>query len=376
MSARRKTDHFGTGPVEEAREQLQSLLGAAWRVAHEKPTSTRDQAFDAVWQVYEPSEARSASLKVIARYDLAPLEARSTAMRVGDLACEASTVVVAEWLSPRTREVLQTRGINYLDLTGNAFVRLDQPAVVIRTEGAQRNPTPTPRSRGMSGLRASRLVRELVDHHPPRRTRELSAATGLSESYVSRLLDVMTDEALIARGRDRTVTDIDWSGLLRERGSHDRLLKENEVLITTPRRGLERTIALIAENAGRPRAEGAPFPALATGQYPATAIAPLAVGGNLMLYVDRGAARSVTQDLGLLRAERTTESSILLLLPKDDTVFKRPWPELLDGLPSVGVSQLVLDCLSGPGRLPEQAEALLDWMSTHESTWRRTSTLP
>lgn len=32
-----------------------------------------------------------------------------------------------------------------------------------------------------------------------------------------------------------------------------------------------------------------------------------------------------------------------------------------------------VDLLSGPGRGPAEAQALLDWMERNESAWRRTS---
>jgi hypothetical protein len=35
----------------------------------------------------------------------------------------------------------------------------------------------------------------------------------------------------------------------------------------------------------------------------------------------------------------------------------------------------VLDCLSGPGRMPAEGEAVLGWMGEHEGTWRRPSPL-
>lgn len=53
----------------------------------------------------------------------------------------------------------------------------------------------------------------------------------------------------------------------------------------------------------------------------------------------------------------------------------RPHPERVDDVPIVGLSQLVLDCLSGPGRLPAEGEALLEWMTNHEDEWRGPSPL-
>src|SRR2546427_5438006 len=54
-------------------------------------------------------------------------------------------LVIAPWLSPRTRELLAERGMSFLDLTGNAQVRLDNPALYISSQGASRDPAPLTR---------------------------------------------------------------------------------------------------------------------------------------------------------------------------------------------------------------------------------------
>jgi hypothetical protein len=39
-------------------------------------------------------------------------------------------------------------------------------------------------------------------------------------------------------------------------------------------------------------------------------------------------------------------------------------------VPSVPVNQIALDCLTGNGRMPQEGEALLDWMAEDEGRWR------
>jgi hypothetical protein len=45
-------------------------------------------------------------------------------------------LVVAGWLSQRTQELLRDEGLNYLDMTGNASIRIDYPTIFISTRGA------------------------------------------------------------------------------------------------------------------------------------------------------------------------------------------------------------------------------------------------
>jgi hypothetical protein len=42
----------------------------------------------------------------------------------------------------------------------------------------------------------------------------------------------------------------------------------------------------------------------------------------------------------------------------------------VDGIGHVALSQLVMDCANGPGRLPEEGAAVLEWMQANEEAWR------
>ncbi|MCA1672053.1 MAG: hypothetical protein LC799_07575 [Actinobacteria bacterium] len=71
-----------------------------------------------------------------------------------------------------------------------------------------------------------------------------------------------------------------------------------------------------------------------------------------------------------------TGVDVVLLQPMSHGAMDRPHPERVDGVAIVGLSQLVLDCLSGPGRMPAEGEALIEWMGNHEDDWRRLSPPP
>jgi hypothetical protein len=257
----------------------------------------------------------------------------------------------------------------YLDLTGNVSISIDDPVVRIRTDGDQRDPRPPSRGRRrLSGPRAGRLVRELVDFREPRRASELAKATEISESYISRLLELLSEEALIRRSK-HVITKIDWERLLRSRAETYQLMKANHVWPTITRMGLDRTLSALRDNKIRHQV-------LATGSFAAQGFAPTAVGGALMLYVPPGSrvAEEVAQDLGLLRVDHSSVD-VFLLQPTSHGAMERPHAERVDGVPIVGLSQLALDCLSGPGRLPAEGEALLEWMTDHEDEWRGPSPL-
>jgi hypothetical protein len=59
---------------------------------------------------------------------------------------------------------------------------------------------------------------------------------------------------------------------------------------------------------------------------------------------------------------------VLLIEPWDELVFERTRDQ--DGVVAVALSQCVVDLLTGSGRDPAQADALMTWMASHEDAWR------
>jgi hypothetical protein len=70
--------------------------------------------------------------------------------------------------------------------------------------------------------------------------------------------------------------------------------------------------------------------------------------------------------VGLRQAE--AGANVLLLVPDDDYVFEDSWTE--QGLRFAALAQVAADLLSGPGRGPAEADALLAWMDENPEVWR------
>jgi hypothetical protein len=371
--------------LRRSRERLAGLLGDGWQVDVTGPfeVAAPDEGFDEVWELkhHRSPRTKPVTLLIEAKRQLSPRSALTAAQqlrryrdRLSSLGRDAETLFVAPWISARTQEVLSEEGLNYLDPTGNVSVRVDRPLVRIKTSGSDHSPEPEPRSGpGLGGVKAARLVRDLVDFAPPHRATELVERTGLSQGYVSKLLDALIAEALIKRDDSRLVVDADWKGLLRSRAQSASSLMRTKHLSAIARRG--RPQLLDALRSGRSE-----VPVVLTGSWVANQIAPLAVGGPLMAYVAGGpeALRAVTKPLGLMRVDETANWSasgpdVILFQPPDDTPLQRS--QRLDGLDCVAASQLVLDCLTGPGRMPAEGEAVLTWMEENLVDWRRPSPL-
>jgi hypothetical protein len=267
-------------------------------------------------------------------------------------------IVAAPWLSPSTRARLTAAEVNYFDLTGNASIRLDRPALYVRTEGAQTDPNPPPRGKlTLKGAQAGRLVRALVDFTPPYTTSAIATQAGISISYASRQLAELDAEALVRRDRRGMVVERDWAGLLRARAQHYNTLRTNKPSTYIAPRGPRELYDQLGPAARDLLA--------VTGSFAAARIAPIAAPAQLMLYVR--APAPIADRYGLLPADAGAD--VVLLQPEDMGIFTNL--VVAEGeLPKLPVSQIALDCLAGNGRMPAEGEALLAWMAAHPDEWQ------
>jgi len=272
------------------------------------------------------------------------------------LAGHIPILVVAPWLSQRTQELLSEQGLNYLDLTGNALLRLDNPTVYLQAQGAAKDPNPPQRSKArVQGPKAGRLIRLLVDVRPPYGVRDLAAAADLAPGYVSRLLDTLDDEALAERSERGRVESVDVGRLVRRWVETYDVFRSNKV---------QRYLAPAGAASALDQLRAVGTRTAVTGSFAAGRLAPVAAPALLAVYVDD--PRALAEALGLIPADQG--ANVALLTPFDPVVWERA--SLIDGITYVAPSQAAADCLTGNGRMPAEGEALLQWMTENESLWR------
>jgi hypothetical protein len=266
-------------------------------------------------------------------------------------------LVISDYFSPRTRRALTEEGFNYVDTTGNVRINLPSPALFLELEGANRSSTPSPNAT-LKGATAGRLMRFLVDVRPPYRLSDIESATGINKGYLSRLLEALASEALITRASRGPVTDVDWPELLRRRASQVDLYRTNKAFTFIART----SIGGVLDDLGT-----SPFvdELVLTGSVAASRLAPIAAPSSLAFY---GSLQSdaVRDGLELLPAEEG--SNVVFLRPPNNLPYLLT--ESINHLTYAAPSQIVIDCLSGPGRMPAEGEAVLKWMSSAEDTWR------
>jgi len=270
------------------------------------------------------------------------------------------TIVSAAWISPRTRELLRARGAGFLDSTGNTELRVQRPALYLRTDGSDRDPSPLPKQGpSLNGPKAWALLRTLIEVRPPYTAGELASALELDNGYVTRALQVLTDQQLIERRPRGPVTSVEWQPMLRRLIQSYSLLDANTtstwIAAAGPSRLLEDLAALrIGKWA-------------VTGSFVASAIAPVAAPEIAVIYA--ADPERLAKAARLLPA--TTGSNIILAVPYDPIVFQRE--QTVGQLQAVSVAQAAVDSLTGTGRMPAEGEALLAWMRRNERRWRSQS---
>ena len=279
---------------------------------------------------------------------------------IRSLASNIPILAVSPWMSSRSQELLAKEGINFIDLTGNARIKLENPALYISAVGAARNPQPVPRGQArVRGPKAARLIRLLIDIRPPYGVTDVAAVTGLTQGYVSRLLDALDQDALVERTRRGQVQDADMPGLLRRWAESYDVLKSNDASTFLAPRGASDALSRLAEPSG---------PSVAvTGSFAAVRLAPVAAPALLIAYCNE--IEALANTLGLLPADEG--ANVVLLRAFDPVVWERGTEDA--GLRYVAPSQAAVDCLTGTGRMPAEGEALIAWMAENEPRWRLSS---
>ena len=338
-------------------ERVRDRLPAGWKVRFE-PGS------DAILRVVAPG-GEQATLGILAKRlletrDVTPAieRLRRTASALPD-DFEVMPILAARYLAPPTRARIVEAGAGYVDATGNMLVTAELPALFIADRGADRDPWRGPgRPRGsLKGPPAARVVRALVDFAPPYTVPELSARAGASTGAAYRAVELLEHEGLVERQRYGPISEVHWRKLL-ERWSEDYgFASSNAVATYVEPRGF-------ADLAGRLVA----LPDLdyvVTGSLAAERFAAYAPVRLATLYVRDPSAAVEALDL----RPAASGANVALATGEYDVVFDRS--ETIDDLRVAAPSQVAVDLLNGPGRNPSEAAALLDWMGTHESRWRR-----
>jgi len=341
----------GTGGARGAIEQLRLRLPQAWRVA--EVARARETTI-----VIRAPDSKVAQLVVVSRRRIEPKDVSSILPTARPQRFRASAVLVtAPFLSPRTLELLTAADANYLDSTGNLRIALEQPAIFLQTEGADKDRAREPRALvSLKGPAAGRVVRALCDFRPPHGVRALAERCATSPASVSRVVSLLERDAIVVRGESGEIAEVDWPALLRRWTQDYKFASSNVPMTFLEPRGLDAFLEKL-------RSFGHCY-AVSGSLAAATRKAPVAAAPLAFVYVEDPAAAAEALDLRV--ADRG--ANVLLATAFDPVVFDRSWSER--GVTYAALSQVAADLLTSSSCAPAEAAELIAWMRRHERDWR------
>lgn len=323
------------------------MVPGSWRTTLRDSAATR--GVDATVKLSAP-DGTSSTVLLEFKTELTPSTAESAwrALRsIGSLG-----ILVAPLISKRTQKFMRDREIAYFDLAGNAYWRLDSPALFVSVSTGDQVPTRHSRGRRLGGKKAGRLIRYICEKTPPFSVGELASSLSIDAGNVSRYLGLLRSDGLVERGARGVVTSVDWEGTLR-RWSDD-YRPPTRRRYQDPR-GQEHFFKRLRSASER---------YVISGVTAATRYAPYTVDDATLCYCDDVAA--FAGSFGLRRSEQG--GNVLLALPFDEVVYDRT--QTRDGLIIAAPLQVAVDLLVGRGRELSQAEELIKWMKAKERDWR------
>jgi len=340
--------------LRNAEASLRDRLPIDWLLRRQPAPD--DSPFD-VRLTLGPSEKDSATLLVEAKGRVGPQDGQRLVERWKGSNTDGPWLLVSPYLSPRTRELLEVAGVNYIDDTGNVRLVLPTPAVFIRTSGADTDPWPVEgKLRSLKGPATSRVVRAILDFKTPYGISGLAERAGSPLSTVHRVIELLDTEGLLEREPRGPITMVDWEGVLQRWTSEYGLFDSNRVETYIEPRGLDRLF---------PRLRSSGLDYAVTGSLAAARLAPIAPARLGMVFVD-GDTDDVAETLGLTPAD--TGANVFLIEPFDRVALERG--EVDDGIRYAATSQVAADLAKSPGRGPSESTALIRWMAANEDAWR------
>jgi len=202
-------------------------------------------------------------------------------------------------------------------------------------------------------------MRTLAEVQPPYGVSNLADATGTDPGYTSRLLGALADELLITRTPRGPVERVEWESLLRRLATNYSLLDSNETTRWVASAGPEQFLEDLTASKARRWA--------ITGSFAASALVSVAAPEIAVIHADDPERIAVATRLRQVR----NGGNVVMAFPYDRIVFERTWTE--NSASCVSPAQAAIDCLTGPGRMPAEGDALLDWMRRKAPRWQATS---
>jgi DNA-binding transcriptional ArsR family regulator len=300
----------------------------------------------------------------VKRWTTAPTSA-VTGVLAGVRARSANPLLLmTDFTNRPLREACEELGINYLDASGWAFIKMDDPPIYIRAEGAER---PQPRLASevtrLNGIAVGRILRALLEIRPPIGVRELAQRASVkSPGSVSKLLPTLGSAGAIERDQGGQIVTIKRRALLQRWTQDYSFLNGNGVVLDyLAPRGLAPVLERLSQSPNV-----CVTGAFAGNDYLRVQTVPVVPATRLSLYSTN--PRQLAQDLDLVRMDRQS-SNVVMTVPRDSELLASP-EQRGSNLPLAPLPQVLADLLTLPGRESLLADQLMDQLAESDELWR------
>jgi hypothetical protein len=315
---------------------------------------------DAVFEVGPPGGPSARWVVEMKRTDRVSIsELVHQARRVRQLA-ERPVLIVTPFANPALRRACVENDLSYADATGWVRLVSGSPAVFISHEGAAKasvKPRPTALSR-LNGAAAGRIIRSLLAAEPPLGVRQLADVAGVSPGSVAKLLPTVVAAGAVERDRAGAVVDV-RRRLLLERWIQDYSYRttNKDLLWMLDPRGIDHVVARLQSVHG----------VVATGSLAARRFLPpgrVAVTPTVLAALYSHDPAEAARNLGL-HPGTEGRANVVIAKPYDDRLMS----EFDEQSRAVGLMQALADLLTLPGRSPDEADQLMDFLAETDPSW-------
>ena len=255
--------------------------------------------------------------------------------------------IFTDYVSPKLGNELRNLGVNFVDTVGNISIEIPDSRLLLEIRKVNENPF-AERGRplkSLAGEPSARVVRGLLDLGAPIKASTLIAETGVSRASVYRTLEYLESQRYIKRSSPGAVDSIQIGDLVRETSGLFGFGNTGTTFGYIAPRGIDNVLE---------KFPSAKSNYALTGSAAATLLKPVAETMQLMLYSQE--RQALAKELGL--REVSSGGDVFINIPESDLVFQRT--QTLDSLVCVSTAQIAIDLASGPGRNPQEAEALIE----------------
>ncbi len=258
-------------------------------------------------------------------------------------------VFVAPYISKRSREILASENIGYIDLIGDVYLKFGS-VLVDRLSNVERK-TERSLSRGIFANKATRIIRAILNS--PNKSWTIKGLAGIcrmSPAGVYFVINNLEEKGYVLREKDKSIKVEDPKRLLQDWASNWSVEKSRSNAFFSFAKNQEQIISNFV-NAGNELNIKYAF----TGMAGASMVSPFVRYNDVWVYVS-GDTDSLVRKLDL--RPTTSGANVRIFEPYDEGVFMDS--REIRGARVVSDIQLYVDLFTYPARGQEQADRVLE----------------